>query len=260
MSSFIVAKMASRSPPQPLGTPEGDRRPSAGGLWRLTTISLRVEHEEALRRTQLELAHVTRLMAMGEMVSTITHEVNQPLCAIVTNSNACSGGCGRYRQIWSGRKGHCGALLRNGDRSDVIALFRGFVKKTDGQVESLQSQISLKIFCSVTAYDTQRTERVVEQVFSPDIPNNAGNPVQLQEVVLNLVMNAVDAIRETTRRPCRLTIHVELPRRHPCVVQDSNGISPENVERIFDTFFTTKKNGYGDGTANLPFDHPQSLG
>jgi two-component system, LuxR family, sensor kinase FixL len=205
---------------------------------------------EALRRSQSELAHVTRVMAMGEMVSTITHEVNQPLCAIVTNSNACSRWLRAVPPDLDRAQDALQRITRDGNRaSEVIARIRGLVKKTDGEIEAVQITDIIEDVLVVTAYDAQRNGVRIEKVFSPSVPRVQGDRVQLQQVVLNLVMNAVDAMRATKAKPRCLTIRVE-PHDDGVlvVVQDSGpGITSDNLTRIFDPFFTTKTTGMGMG-------------
>jgi two-component system, LuxR family, sensor kinase FixL len=206
--------------------------------------------EETLRRTQSELAHVTRVMAMGEMVSTITHEVNQPLCAIVTNSNACSRWLRAVPPDLDRAQEALQRITRDGNRaSEVIARIRGLVKKTDGEIEAVQIKEIIEDVLLVTASDAQRSGIRIDKAFSPGIPRVQGDRVQLQQVVLNLVMNAVDAMRATIARPRRLTIRVEPHDAGTLVViQDSGpGIPNENLARIFDPFFTTKTTGMGMG-------------
>jgi two-component system, LuxR family, sensor kinase FixL len=206
--------------------------------------------EEALRRSQSELAHVTRVMAMGEMVSTITHEVNQPLCAIVTNSNACSRWLRATPPDLDRAQEALQRITRDGNRaSEVIARIRGLVKKTDGEIEAVQVKDIIEDVLLVIASDAQRSGIRIEKSFSLSAPRVRGDRVQLQQVVLNLVMNAIDAMRATHTQPRCLTIRVE-PHDDGAmvVVQDSGpGIPTENLARIFEPFFTTKTTGMGMG-------------
>jgi two-component system, LuxR family, sensor kinase FixL len=206
--------------------------------------------EETLRRTQSELAHVTRVMAMGEMVSTITHEVNQPLCAIVTNSNACSRWLRAVPADLDRAQEALQRITRDGNRaSDVIARIRGLVKKTDGEIEAVQITEIIEDVLLVIAPDAQRSGIRIDKVFSPSVPRVQGDRVQLQQVVLNLVMNAVDAMRATKAKSRCLTIRAEPHDAGALVVvQDSgSGIPTENLARVFDPFFTTKTTGMGMG-------------
>jgi signal transduction histidine kinase len=141
-------------------------------------------------------------------------------------------------------------ITRDGNRaSEVIARIRGLVRKTDGHIEAVQITDIIEDVLLVTAYDAQSNGIRIEKLFSPNVPRVRGDRVQLQQVVLNLVMNSVDAMRVTKGRPRCLAILVEPHEEGALVaIQDSGpGIPTENLLRIFDPFFTTKATGMGMG-------------
>ncbi|NTV10737.1 MAG: response regulator, partial [Zoogloea sp.] len=214
-------------------------------------VTSQKEAEDALAVTQADLARVSRLTMMGELVASIAHEVNQPLTAIVANTRAALRWLGRdepdYQEVEA-------ALLRaNRDAmhaGDVIARTRSFLQKggltrkpvdigaiLDALLQMLQRALA-------AAGVTVRTE------LSPGLPALIADPVQLQQVLLNLVVNATDAMRNQPGRR-EITIVVREDAGSVCfsVADTGPGIAPETASQIFDTFFSTKADGLGMGLA-----------
>jgi two-component system, LuxR family, sensor kinase FixL len=211
----------------------------------------RKKTEEMLRHTQSELAHATRVMVMGELVSTITHEVNQPLCAIVTNGNACARWLRTPTPDLARAQEALQRIIRDSNRaSNVIARIRAFVRKTDGHTETLSIRDLIEDVLLVLVDDAQRSRIRIETRFGADLPDVLGDRVQLQQVVLNLMMNAFDAMRATEAKSRSLCVQADVHDNGGVLVtlEDSGtGIPPENVGRIFEPFFTTKTAGLGMG-------------
>lgn len=215
--------------------------------------SLRKLAENALAATQAELARVSRFTTMGELVASIAHEVNQPLSAIVTNCQAALRWLVRetpdYLEVVA-------ALNRvNRDASlagEVIARIRNFlsmggIKREPLEVRHILDDLLLMLQTMLLEADVK-----VELRISPTLPDLLADPVQLQQVLLNLVVNAVDAMRDQLGRERILTIAVREDAVEGVIFSVSDtgpGIQPETAEKIFEALFSTKSNGLGMGLA-----------
>jgi len=207
--------------------------------------------EEALQKSQAELAHITRVMTLGELMASIAHEVNQPLAAVVTNAQACL----RWLALEPPRPDEARAaverIVRDSNRaSEVIQRIRALVKKTDPQMVALDINDVIR-----EAISLERREMLSRQVslrteLASALPQVLGDRVQLQQVVINLVMNALEAMALVTNRPRDILIRSQRDDSNEVLVavRDSGmGIDSENAERLFNAFFTTKPTGMGMG-------------
>ena len=209
--------------------------------------------EETLRRSQAELAHVRRVMAMGELAASIAHEINQPLSAIVNNGSACLRWlAGDSPDIVEAREA-AQRIVRDGNRAaEVITRVRGFLKKTESEKSPLDINQTIREI--VTVIKREAVENGVDLLMdlASDIPPVLGDRIQLQQVILNLLMNGVEAMTSVTERPRRLSISTRKhdPDKVLVIVRDSgSGIDHESLEKIFDAFYTTKTEGMGMGLA-----------
>ena len=209
--------------------------------------------EETLRKSQAELAHVRRVMTMGELAASIAHEINQPLSAIVNNGSAClrwlAGDAPNLLEAQEAAR----RIVRDGNRAaEVITRIRGFLRKTDTEKSRLDINQTIREIVTVIEREAVESGIEVRMDLAPDIPQVLGDRVQLQQVVLNLLMNGVEAMAPITERPRELLIST---RKHETdrvlvTVRDSGmGIDLESLERLFDAFYTTKPNGMGMGLA-----------
>jgi two-component system sensor histidine kinase/response regulator len=214
-------------------------------------IAERERAEMALQETQRELAHVTRVLAMGELVASIAHEINQPLTGIVTNANFC------LRQLAGSTspdldqlREAIGEVVNDGTRvSEVISRIRALLKKDASARVELDINEIVKEALVLVRSEVTRSRVSLRADLAPDLPRVSGDRVQLQQVVINLIMNAIDAMRTVTDRQRKLIIKSAMhPEGVLVQVQDSGtGLSPEFVDRIFEPFFTTKPEGVGMG-------------
>ena len=215
----------------------------------IVDITDRVHAEGALQRSQAELARVSRLTTMGELTTSIAHEINQPLAAIVASGNACR----RWLegQNLTRAKDSMERVIADADRaSEVIKRVRSLASHTAPERFELNINLVVKEVLAITRGELQTRQVSLQLDLNDDIPLVSGDKVQLQQVVLNLVMNAIDAMATVTDRRRVLSI-----RSQHCdgggalvTVQDCGpGIEPENAERIFQPFFTTKPGGMGMG-------------
>jgi PAS domain S-box-containing protein len=209
--------------------------------------------EESLRKTQSELAHVTRVMTMGELAASIAHEVNQPLAAIVANGSAClrwlmgdSPNLGEARETAQ-------RIIRDGKRaSDIISRIRGLVRKTDPEKTPLDINQAVREVINLTQSEAVGKGVALRTELASELPFVLGDRVQLQQVILNLVMNAIEAMNTVADRPREMLIRSSQHESDQLLVavQDSGiGIDSQNLGKIFDHFYTTKSQGMGMGLA-----------
>jgi len=214
-----------------------------------TDIDDRKRAEDELRQAQEDLARVTRVVAMGELASAIAHEVNQPLTAIVTNGNFClrrlDGATWKPDEL----RAPIEEIVNDGTRaSAVISRIRGLLMKesptrTELDINQIIQEVNILLRNEFTR---NRVSLRIE--LEPDLPRVPGDPVQLQQVLINLIMNAIEASSSTNGTP-KILIRSARNRDGVLVqVQDSGpGIEPALVNRIFEPFFTTKPKGIGMG-------------
>jgi len=213
-------------------------------------ITNRKQAEQSLQETQVELAHVTRVLAMGELVTSIAHEVNQPLTGVVTNSNFA------LRQLASGTPNLAelqeaiAEIVEDARRvNSIISRVRTLLKK--GAPDRVALAIN-DVIQDVTVFVRNEAARNGVQVhldLAAVLPPLVGDRVQLQQVLINLVMNGIDAMRTVTDRPRKLDIKSAKHADGVLIqVQDSGlGLAPDRLESIFEPFFTTKPQGIGMG-------------
>jgi len=207
--------------------------------------------EEALQKSQSELAHITRVMTLGELMASLAHEVNQPLAAVVTNAQACL----RWLALEPPRPDEARAaverIVRDSNRaSEVIQRIRALVKKTDPQMVALDINDVIREAISLEQREMLSRQVSLRTELASALPPVLGDRVQLQQVVINLVMNALEAMAPVSDRPRDMLIRSQRDDSNEVlvVVRDSGtGIDSENSERLFNAFFTTKPTGMGMG-------------
>jgi len=209
--------------------------------------------EEALRKAEAELAHVTRVTTMGEMVASIAHEVNQPLFGIVTNGNACLRWLAGDSPNLDEARDAARRIVRDANRaSDVIARIRVLLKKSDTVKAKLDINRIVQETVTLTRSDATRKGVAIRMELAADVPPVSGDRVQLQQVILNLILNGVEAMASVSDRPRELLVGSRQhgPDKVLVTVRDLGaGIDPQSLEKIFDAFYTTKPQGMGMGLA-----------
>jgi PAS domain S-box-containing protein len=216
-------------------------------------ISSRKRAESELVATQTELVRVSRFTAMGELAASIAHEVNQPLSAIATNSQAALRWMSRDTPNWAEVVAALNRVYRDANLAgDVIARIRNFLSRGGIKHERIAVQTILYDLLRMLHTLFQESSVQVSVLVSPALPNLNADKVQLQQVLLNLMVNAVEAMREQPLDQRFLCIAVAEQTTQGIVfsVCDSgSGIPPELQPKIFDALFSTKSDGLGMGLA-----------
>src|SRR6266850_1643199 len=206
----------------------------------------------ALQETQKALAHVTRLSTVSELTASLAHQVNQPLAAIVANARASLRWLDRDPPVMDEATEAMRRVIRDAERAaHVIAHTRDLVKKSDGDKCLVSVDQMIREVLSFIQPELARHQVVVEEALAEGLVPVLADRIQLQQLVLNLIMNGIDAMAEVTARPRRLVISCERGQDEtgPGVlvgVQDA-GIGAHDLEQLFEPFFTTKPNGLGMG-------------
>jgi C4-dicarboxylate-specific signal transduction histidine kinase len=206
--------------------------------------------EEALLEAQAELARVTRALGMGELVATIAHEVNQPLTAIVTNGNFCSRRLESATPNLREFRAAITEIVNDGARaSAIISRIRALLMKGVPDRTKLDINQVIQEVARLLRHELTRRRVSLRTDLAPDLPSVLGDRVQLQQVMLNLMMNGIDAMTMNTDRPRELLIRSAKHSEGVFIqVQDSGaGIDPGQADRIFEPFFTDKPEGIGMG-------------
>jgi len=211
------------------------------------------ERGEALQEVQTELAHVTRVMTLGELTASIAHEVNQPLAAIVTNGNACLRWLGGASPNLTEARQAVDRIIKDSYRaSAVISRVRTLVKKAPARSDVVDLNDVILEVLALAESEARRNHVLLKQQLASDLPFVHGDRVQLQQVILNLIINGLESIAKSNSGSRELSISSTKDEANNVVVavRDSgDGLDPANLERVFDAFFTTKADGMGMGLA-----------
>ncbi len=225
----------------------------AYGVIALRTRAERSRAEHALREAQAELAHVTRVMTMGELAASIAHEINQPLAAVVTNANACLRWLTGPIPNLDEARAAVARIARDGNRaSDVIGRIRALVKKSATEQAHLDINEVIQEVLGLIQTEIRKNEVVLRRKLAPDLPRILGDRVQLQQVILNLMMNGIEAMSAVTDRSRDLLIRscrYESDKVLIAVQDSGTGLETESLDHLFTAFFTTKPKGMGMGLA-----------
>jgi PAS domain S-box-containing protein len=227
--------------------------------------------EEALGRAQAELAHVTRVATLGELTASIAHEINQPLAAVVTNANASLRWLSRDSPDLAEACEAIRRIVRDGNRAgEVISRMRALFKKASTTKERFDINEAIEEVVVLAHSQVQRNRVSLQTQLATELPLILGDRIQLQQVILNLLMNSIQAMSEVDEGPRELwlssqkvTVNSGPPERENLedkasggtastkvlvAVRDSGpGLDPESLDRLFDAFHTTKPQGLGMG-------------
>jgi PAS domain S-box-containing protein len=207
--------------------------------------------EEALNRARAELTHVARAATLSALTASIAHEVNQPLAGIVTNASTCLRMLASDPPDLDGARVTAHRTIRDANRaSEVIQRLRGMFARRTPATESVDLNDAAREVLALLTSELQDARVALRATFAEGLPAVCGDRVQLQQVILNLVRNAADALRGVEGRPRKLevgTVRNESGELTLTVRDEGVGIEPGNLPRLFDAFFSTKSEGMGIG-------------
>jgi C4-dicarboxylate-specific signal transduction histidine kinase len=217
-----------------------------------STEHKRVEEErERLRRLEAELAHANRVNMLGELTTSIAHEVSQPLGAMVASAGACARWLAADPPAMAEARSALDNIVADGKRArEVIARIRTLTKRQLPRTDLLDLNRKILEVLALTEHELRSQDIVVRTQLDRTLPGAMGDRVQLQQVLLNLILNAIEAMSGVHDRPRELTIVSREDCSDAVVVEvrDSGiGLDPDRVERVFEAFYTTKAEGLGIG-------------
>ena len=207
--------------------------------------------DQALGKAQSELAHVARVTALSTLTASIAHEVNQPLSGIMTNASTCLRMLAKDPPDVDGARETARRTIRDGNRAtDVVARVRALFTKTESAIEAVDLSEVTREVIALSLSEFQRNGVALQSELAEDLPAIAGDRIQLQQVILNLLRNGSDAMSDVDDRPRHMIIRTERVEgdRVRLTVQDAGvGLAPDGVDRLFEAFYTTKRGGMGIG-------------
>src|ERR1700719_2401634 len=215
-----------------------------------TDITERKHAEEALRQAQTDLAHASRVTTMGELTASLAHEVNQPIAAAVTDANTCLRWLTRDQPDLEEAREAASRMAKDASRAaDIISRIRLPFKKVSPQREWVDINEVVREMIVLLRSEATRYSISFRTELASDLPPVMGDRVQLQQVLMNLLLNGMDAMQDVdTAR--ELTIHSQSVKNEHVIVSVSDtgvGLPPQQAEQIFNAFFTTKHHGTGMG-------------
>jgi PAS domain S-box-containing protein len=209
------------------------------------------ESEQRYREAQAELAHVTRITTLGELTASIAHEVNQPLAAVLANAEACLLWLDRETPDLEGVRRSVEWIIKDGNRAgEVIRRVRALVNNTIIKKAPLHINNVIEDVMPLVRQEVRIQSISLRLELGSALPAVLGDRVELQQVIVNLVMNGIQAMNTTTRLPRELYIRSREHRPDQILVEVEDtgiGIEPEHIDRLFNAFFTTKPDGMGVG-------------
>jgi PAS domain S-box-containing protein len=207
--------------------------------------------EEARDQARSELAHVTRVMSVGTLTASIAHELNQPLSGIMTNASTCLRMLAADPPNVDGARETARRTIRDGNRaSEVVTRLRALFRKKETTNESVDLNDATREVLALSSSELQRNRVILKQELTDDLPAVTGDRVQLQQVILNLLRNASDAMSGVDGRPRQLLIRTEEGEDDQVrlTVKDAGvGFAYQAADRLFESFYTTKNDGMGIG-------------
>ncbi len=213
-------------------------------------ITERKRAEEALRDMQMQLAHANRVATMGQLSASITHEVNQPITAAVTYALAARRWLGAEPPNFREVDDALSLIVREGKRAgEVVARIRALIKKVPARKDDVAINDAILEVIALTRTEAANNSVSVRTQLAEGLPRVQGDRVQLQQVLLNLIINAIEAMRDVGEEERELLISTRNePDGVSVEVRDSGpGFAPETLERVFEAFYTTKPGGLGMG-------------
>jgi len=219
----------------------------------IVDVSAAKRAEQQLRQAQAELAHMSRVMTLGELTASIAHEVNQPIAAMVINAEAASRWLGAEPPNLDKVREVLGHIVKDGMRaSDVIHRIRAIVKKAPPRMARVDVNEAVRDVITLTRSELLRNGVSLQIQLATGLPLIEGDRIQLQQVILNLILNAVEAMSgiDEGARETRISTRREASKGVLVTVRDFGpGLDPQSADRLFEAFYTTKPDGLGMGLA-----------
>jgi signal transduction histidine kinase len=216
----------------------------------ITDLKRAAEERERLRQVKSELAHLNRVTTMGELAASIAHEIKQPISAAHTNAKTCLRWLGREQPDIAEAREAVSRIVQDVTRaSEIISRIRGLFKQGESERASLDVNEVIGEMVSLLRSEAGRHAISVYAELAPELPNVSADRVQLQQVLMNLMLNGIEAISEA-KAEGRLTIRSQRNPEDLVLVSVSDtgiGLPPDRADKVFDAFFTTKPQGTGMG-------------
>ncbi len=236
---------------QTVGQPDSAESRDLEFVGTVMDITERRRAEEALRNAEAELIRVARLTTMGELLASIAHEINQPLMALAANGSACLRWLNRDQPDLDSAREAASGIVRDAHRAgDVINSLRALSKKSGPQLTKLDIRDAIAEVLALARGELQQRSVVLHTDLAAGDRPVFGDRIQLQQVVLNLIMNAIQAMEVVTDRRRELTVSVAYAKPdcvQVAIADTGQGVNPAIAARIFEPFFTTKSDGFGMG-------------
>ena len=219
-----------------------------------TYLAVKFEAEkEAVYEMRSQLAHVTRVATLGEMTTSLAHQVNQPLAAVAINANALLHWLDDRPPNLDEARRNVARIVKDVDRaSEVILQVRNLAKSSPPERDWLRMNEIVLSTVALLDREIQQSEVVLQTQLSNELPLLRGDRIQLQQVILNLLLNAIDALSLVSQGQRKLVVSsAKIDTKNALIaVQDSGGgFAPEDFDRLFNAFYSTKPNGMGMGLA-----------
>jgi signal transduction histidine kinase len=233
----------------PVFSPSGDLVEFVGTVMDITERKRAEEDLERLRQVQADLAHLSRVTTMGELTASFVHEIRQPISAAMTNAKTCLRWLSRDEPDLAEGREAAARIVKDVTRAaDIMSRISSLFKKGALQRELVDVNELIREMIVLLRSEANRYSISIRIKLADDLPKVLADRVQLQQVFMNLMLNGIDAMKETTREG-ELTITSEVEHGHVQVSVSDNGVGlrPEQADKIFKAFFTTKDNGTGMG-------------
>jgi PAS domain S-box-containing protein len=213
-------------------------------------VTERMRSEEALRQAKADLAHVSRITTMGELTASLAHEIKQPIAAAVTDAKTCLRWLGRDQPDLAEAREAASRIIKDATRAaDIISRVRLLFEKGTRQQELVDANEVIQEMIVLLRGEATAFSTSVRTELAEDLPRVRGDRMQLQQVLMNLMMNSIDAMKNLDG-PREITIQSQRAENGQVLISVSDtgvGLPPETEERIFEAFFTTKPHGTGMG-------------
>ena len=216
-------------------------------------VTERKQADEALRKVRADLAHAARVAILGELTATIAHEVNQPLAGVVSSGNACLRWLANEPPNIENAKQSADRIIRDAHRaSEVIGRVRSLAIKAPPEKEWLNINNAVIETLSLTRTEAAQQGASLSSQLSGDVPPVWADRIEIQQVILNLIMNGIEAVSAVANGPREVLVTTSKDKQDDlllAVCDTGTGLDPAKLEHIFDAFYTTKRKGMGMGLA-----------